>query len=105
LQEIPQVDVEHLIGAVWLGTADADVAEVGDTSDPFCESDRLGNGGVLDTRRDSRAGSQGDDEVSGFGDFSDDAHVEGAGGDEAHCDYGVFEDAPVGVADDIGGFY
>jgi hypothetical protein len=40
----------------------------------------------------------------GPGDFSDDADVEGAGGDEADCNYRIFEDAPVGVADDAGGF-
>ena len=33
LQKFPQVDVEHLIRAVWLGTADADVADVGNTRD------------------------------------------------------------------------
>jgi hypothetical protein len=88
-----------------LGTADADVAEVGDTSDAFCESERLGDGGVLHARRCPRASSQGEDKVSGSADFSDDADVEGTGGDEADCDYGVFEDATVGVADDVGGFY
>ena len=104
LQEFPQVDVEHSIGAVWLGTADADVADVGDTRDSFCESDRLGDGGVLHAGRDPRAWSQGEDEVSGPGDFSDDADVEGAGRYEADCDCGVFENAAVGVADDVCGF-
>ena len=105
LQEFPQVDVEHLIRAVWLGTADADVADVGNTRDAFCESERLGDGGVLHARRGPRARSQGNDEVSRPGNFSDDADVEGASGDEADCDYGVFEDATVGVADDVGCFY
>lgn len=104
LQEFPQVDVEHLVGAVGLGTADADVADVGDASDAFCESEGLGDGWVLHARRDPRAWSEGDREVSGPGDFSDDADVEGAGGDEADCNYRIFEDAAVGVADDGGGF-
>ena len=36
LQKFPQVDVEDSIGAVWLGTADLDLADVGDTRDAFC---------------------------------------------------------------------